>query len=567
MLALIQDWTLMVRGARQGYQTRQYATELAEAIDQSFRHHMGCNASAVVAAFAEMVAIAKRRLQAHMGEVRSWMRSKNATRAIEAFLSSTPLAERPEVSAKAMAFGKDLPKLREYLWNVAENRARAIFTFDLGELTAGAPPSQRQALEKIIVGRALEFGEMTAADLEHLHLSNPVQLRPLILLDERTVFCASPMLVTLNLAEIVEDLCGANDKLKKAAERARAEWLEARLSGLVRKYLPHADVRENVKWTDEGVTWECDVVAVLDRTVIVFEAKSAKIRAAARRGATTSLKSTLHELVVAPSEQSLRFKRRVLEANETLTFQTNTGPLEVDPTDLKDIARVNVLQDVVGPLSAHWPQLKAAGLIPADVDIAPSMSVFELETVFDLLTLEVERCHYLARRAELEWNATYIADELDLLAVYLQTQFNIGDSEFGGSILGFYGESLNLAPTYDDEGVKLPLRLTPRRTPFWSQLLESLEAVRPIGWTRFGHRLLNFDFDNQKRIERLLKAGLRHVRNKPGDRYAMGVTVTSSKRRRTIAVCVSKPGPFEQLQYDHSHVARLTFAEGPRTMC
>ena len=38
--------------------------------------------------------------------------------------------------------------------------------------------------------------------------------------------------------------------------------------------------------------------------------------------------------------------------------------------------------------------------------------------------------HYLVRRAEFERNAVYSGDEIDLLALYVQTGFNIGEAEF-----------------------------------------------------------------------------------------------------------------------------------------
>ena len=38
--------------------------------------------------------------------------------------------------------------------------------------------------------------------------------------------------------------------------------------------------------------------------------------------------------------------------------------------------------------------------------------------------------HYLVRRGEFERNAVYSGDEIDLLALYVQTGFNIGESEF-----------------------------------------------------------------------------------------------------------------------------------------
>jgi hypothetical protein len=99
--------------------------------------------------------------------------------------------------------------------------------------------------------------------------------------------------------------------------------------------LPQADVREQVKWSDDGgvTTWESDLVAIIDKTVLIFEAKSAKLSAPARRGALRSLKDALNELIVAPSEQSLRLKQRILGASGKLSFTTRQGPLILQSKD------------------------------------------------------------------------------------------------------------------------------------------------------------------------------------------------------------------------------------------
>ena len=60
------------------------------------------------------------------------------------------------------------------------------------------------------------------------------------------------------------------------------------------------------------------------------------------------------------------------------------------------------------------------------------MALTDLEIVFELLPRVHEKLHYLERRAEFEHNADYTADEIDLLAFYLQTGFNIGEDEYDG---------------------------------------------------------------------------------------------------------------------------------------
>lgn len=565
MLSLVRRWTLAVRGPRQGFQTRQYVSELAAAVNESFRHHYGCDATEVVAALSAIIDISESRVQAHLEDMRSWMTRKNSAKAmLDAFIRNLDRDEQEEILSRAAVVQHDRKQLFALLWNINEQRWVRLFRFSYSELVATAPIGQRQSIISALCELSIDFGAVTDADLQHLHLNNPIQRRPLIKLDDRSFFCAGPQIVGVHLAEIVEGLCGRVPTLKKAAERARADWLEARVSAVARKYLCHADIREQVKWSDDdGVTtWESDLLAIIDKTILIFEAKSAKLSAPARRGARRSLKDALNELVVAPSEQSARLKKRILGASGTLSFNTRQGPLILQPNDVRDIVRVNIVHDAVGPLSSHWPQLKQAGFVREDADLAPTMSVFDLETVFELLPREVERCHYLSRRTELERNATYTADELDLLALYSKTRFNIGADEYDGIHHNWYGLSTTLKYVRDESvGVKLfsPSAAT---TEFWANILTALETKLPVGWTRFGHRLLNVDISQQKKIEKLMRTGLRKTRGKPHLFFHTGITFGTANKKQTIAVAVGAPVHPGQFEHNLMTCAESAFNQG-----
>src|SRR3546814_4063407 len=88
-----------------------------------------------------------------------------------------------------------------------------------------------------------------------------------------------------------------------------------------------------------------------------------------------------------------------------------------------------MLFDTLGPLTAGSRTLVDAGFIAADAPMAPSMSIFELETLFELLPDQISRLHYLRRRAELETVTEFEADEMDLIAFYLETSFCIPQLE------------------------------------------------------------------------------------------------------------------------------------------
>lgn len=564
LLGLIQSWTLAVRGARHDYQTRRYAFALAKIVDASFRHYHGCTATSFVEAIERFYDLVEERVQAERASLRRWVRKKSGIAMIYAFVEGLDNTTAAEISAATMPYRYDRDHVTALLINRFEQRLSGVFTLQYEDMVAKTPASEREALIRLLRSRALRFGEVKRSTLEHLHLDNPVRMRPFIELDPQAFFCPAPQTLGVQMSEILDDLCAIGPSLKKKAEKARADLLEKQLADVVRRFLPSAELREKVKWSeDDGITtWESDLVAVIDKTVLVFEAKSAKISPPAGRGAVDSLKHALNDLVVDPSLQSLRLKARIENANGPLNFHTAQGPFMIDADVIRSVIRVNILHDPIGPLSSHWPQLARAGFVPAELDIAPSMTVFDLETVFETLSLQIERCHYLSRRTELERNAVYTADELDLLAVYQKHQFNVGEAEFDGTRLEWYGASLKITPEYSTRRAEGTLSAHMKRTGFWRNLLVTLEKNKDVGWTRLGHRLLNADVRVQRRVERLYKKGMQAVTRDPSNFFTSGVTVGSKFRLDTISVSVGAPDSHEQFEANLDYAAKSAFDQG-----
>lgn len=561
LIDLVRNWTLAVRGERHPKQTRRYTADMANAVDTVFRNAYGCSAVAVVQTIENVVILTEKRLRALIETTRPWLKKASPKAMLEAYVANLEPEAALEVRTAVAPFADKLDHVKGYLWNRMEADYAPLLTFTFDEL---APPhlKERNPLRSVLDSLSLSFGAMDDDALKHLHLDNPVRLQPLIQLDNGCYFCPCPPIVGLGLSEIFQALCNRVPKVAKRLESARAEWLEQRLEALVAEYLPQADLRRSVSWIDtDGVRWESDVVAVIDKTVLAFEAKSGKVSPPARRGAENSLKNDLDKLVGDASVQSARLKALLEAASAPIPFETATGPWMIDPAEVRDIVRVNVLLDTIGPLSSHWPRLMACGLLRTS-DMAPSMSLFELETVFEVLTLQRERCHYLSRRAELERTSTYIADELDLLALYLDTQFNLGDKEHSKTPLELYGWSDKLAHAYASsyETPKFPIR----RRPLWSRLLNTLESQCPQGWTRFGHRLLNVNYQGQVKFERMVESGWKKIRHKPPETFfTSGLTTGLPDRPEAIGFCIGSSDPI--LFQDALHHGTLS-ATGPANL-
>lgn len=130
-------------------------------------------------------------------------------------------------------------------------------------------------------------------------------------------------------------------------------------------------------------------------------------------------------------------------------FSTKEGSENrIDISGVKKIVHLSVTFDLLGPLQACLRDLVHAGLVSPEVDLNPAIHVADLEIVLETLERNSEKLHYLARRAEFESHAKYIADEADLLALYLDKGLNLGEHEFDGTLLVLYGLSRILDPYF-----------------------------------------------------------------------------------------------------------------------
>lgn len=563
LISLLRDWTMAIRGSRHGHQTEELSRALATAVDPAFRREHDCNPDEFVTTMLGAIATLDGRMRSHLEWVKSWIRKRSGIAMIEAFTQPIAADVAARIEADLLPHRYDRRKVESLLWAISEDRLVTMLTFTAEELLAPANPADPAPLTALINGMSLNFGEIDDNALQHILLDNPTKLKPFIALGDGRYFLANPHSLGMNAAEILQDICNRAPGTKVGTEDMRAEWLESKLHLIVSTFFPHADIRRSVKWSDpvDNRGYESDVIAMIDKTIIVFEAKSAKIDGPARRGALNSLKGALRKLVVEPSNQSARFKRMLEAATGKLVLKSDDGDFEIDADIIRDVIRVNVVLDAVGPLSAHWPRLKNAGLIPNDAEIAPTMSVFELETVLESLTMEVERCHYLSRRGELEKQVTYVADELDLLAFYIENQFNVQSTRLGGE-LWLYGKSAEVALGYSEAWMAGKLSIPIKRTPTWQALLRTIEEKRPIGWTRFGHRLLNFDLAAQRGAERALRQGWRQVSRAKDSFFTTGVTAGEGDRASTVSLVIGPTPNPATFQSNLAYAANSAFDQG-----
>lgn len=508
----IRGDTQMVRGEFHTHQTDRYLRAVFRHVDVRFQAVHGVSATALLDLQGALLAQIEGKIAAWRRSVYRIRRERKPARALRVwakeFGGDDPDA-RTKIETKATTLDVPPEYLPTFLVEEACLRLRDVYAFDLGDVDALLPASvDPESAKRTVEAWSLGFGDLSGANPAHLYLANPVWIRPFIRLGEGRYLWPSPGTMIAFAFDMFEALIDADQSLKTAYETARAKVLEDELARLVTAAFSGGAVFTGMKWTgdEDGLPYETDAAVVIDRTLLIFEAKAGRVSATARRGADARLKREIAKLMAAPAAQSARLERQLRSRPGVHVMTANEGEVRIDPAAIDTIIRYNVTFNTLGALSSRWPDLVKAGLISPDLPYTPTMSAADLDVVTELVERPAEIVHYLRRRAEFEKNAAYIADEYDLVAFYLDTGFNIGTTEYDGTYLGIYGMSGMLDEWFSRRapGQPLPARPRPKRTRLWDRLLDHLESRRPPNWVEMSHRLLDVDFETQTGLEEAL---------------------------------------------------------------
>ncbi len=171
---------------------------------------------------------------------------------------------------------------------------------------------------------------------------------------------------------------------------------------------------------------------------------------------------------------------------------------------MRKVVRVSVCLEDFGSIQSSLKQLENTRWLPADFVPCPTMNLADFETVFDPLEHPVQILHYMMKREAVEASVGYLADELDLLGLYLTTLLNIGDVEPDVELT--LSEMSALLDTYYnslDAGVTLD-KPRPATSPLFASIFSQLELRGAARWTEIGVALNMFSPDGQSRITKML---------------------------------------------------------------
>lgn len=503
--ARMRAFTQAVRNWGYPDQIAQVVTELFFPLDDAALAAIGVAPSALFRMFLGIIAT----VEARMGPLAAARKVIESTK-VPRDLKKSMAASVPD----SISLEEGIDQVRKGMLLHQSFALVDACTFTLDELMSiYAADVDQQSFASAIDGLSYGFGDLADTQVDDIFLDNPVWQRPFVRLDDGKYFISIPgMLLSFGL-DILEALVVAVPALKEPYLKRRGMYLEDSLTTQFQGAFPDAEIYQGSRWVD-GKLWENDVLVVIDHVAVVIEAKSNAVHAS-REGNPGGLKQNVKDVMATPSAQGSRFEQYLRNNPGPIRFRTNKSGVfnEFDTSKVKQFVRLNVSLRPLGGLHSRWPLLRDAGLIAAEVDMAPTMTLADLKSVFDVLDGPCQKLHYLARRAEFERNARYTGDELDLLALYLETGFNIGRLEFDSGDLLLMGGSKRLAPYFmrDETGKPAP---KPRLvlSPWWAKMVRHTETTKLPGWPRLGMALLSVPYEDQIRIERRFHGAKQAVR-------------------------------------------------------
>lgn len=574
-LRVVQEYlrahTTVVRNWGYFSSVTRISAELLSGIDQQFMAHYGLAASDVVRLFEHLVRRQEARVSDHWARVQEVLCLTTVEEMVDAFFARFPFdGQTAEVAAELKREALTTRRLKAALLPMADQYLAAEFFFASDQIAQemGLPPA---AVDDLLRQLSLNFGALADTSVDRFFLSNPVWLRPLIALESPgQYFCALPQTLMSFVYQIVDELVKPYPEVAKRLSDVRSDFLESEVERLLKAAFPDVQVVPRFKWRDGDQEFETDAMLRFDSTILLVEAKSAKVSWPALRGAPDRLLRDVRELIVAPSEQSGRLATKLQQ--EIALRSGGSAPQMNFPLSLEKVTavvRLSVsLQDFATVQSV--PSLLAqADVLKNRYPLAPCISLADLEVLIDLLEEPHVRLHYIRQRASTMLTQQVVGDELDMLGLYLDTSLNFGGLQPLEQNITLHGYSARLDKYYTamDEGERA--RKPRRATIAWFNRLCDQISKRPIfGWSELTSALLSLTPIQQQNVEREVQKIARRIRGGKPIRDGKDTIVLVGPEWVNTALAIRardkrQPGKFlegaEQLAsevFEHQHVDR-----------
>lgn len=537
--------TTAVRNWSYEYQMQEVVHDLATLVNNDFKQYYGFDGDVIMKLLFSLINEVENRVNAHAKKLRSFL-SKNDSIAVqneyERVFENVPRSSLKTKKEFAKRF-KNVSDLKTMLMMHSDLELQELFVFDVQEMIELSNNRLKEEDIRTVFNQwGLEFNELKDNNTEYFLLDNPVQSKPFINLGADRYYSSLWTVMSHSSIWLLEGLIKANKNLTTRYNKIRGVYLEEQVELLFKKAFPDALIYTGSQWEGEDKKlFENDLLVIIDSFAIVVEAKAGSISPPAKRGATERLFKTLQELIDEPSTQALRFIEYLKNNNKKLNLSTVKGNKNIiDASKLKFFIPLGVTLSHLGAISTNLKLLIESGVTDKKVNqLAPSISLTDLQIIFDFLPSIAQKVHYLQTRREIESNINYIGDEIDLLAWYMDSAFAFGKNEYEKN--DYYNISLKskeldyyIIQKARGEHIQNP---TLKLTKWWQDLLNHLESSKKQLWLENCFILLNISLEAQEYFEKMLQDMIDKIKSgNPPQRHNWVMMDNDIKDKRYIII-------------------------------
>lgn len=261
-------------------------------------------------------------------------------------------------------------------------------------------------------------GDLKAYEVEEMYLHNPINDKPIILLEPGILFLPNVNAIFINLFEIFEKIIKFDNQEKQIYFDERTEYLEKKTADIISsKFEFIGKIYLNSQW-DDIRHGENDCTLLYENYAIVFEDKSGRVNRNTHKGLLKSAYKDNKKLIEESSEQATDFANLLMKnLGKELTLKVKGGEQNViDLKRIKHILNVGVVfeETVLQNISLGGKKHN------------PIVSIFQLNKIFQCLEA-AEIVDYFIKRNQIERNISYQADEYDFLYTYLKNGLNTSE--------------------------------------------------------------------------------------------------------------------------------------------
>jgi hypothetical protein len=501
--------TLAVRNWAYPEQMKKISLDLAKLLRTDFEKLYCLDPEKLIVVFLSLVEEVEYKLNKHVKKIRDLFKINNYIDLVDFYNKHLHKIEKIE-GERIEEFWKlaheNIDVLKSMLICHSDLMLMHIFTFTIQDIVDLYGDNLKfNELKDIFNSWSLSFEDLKGVEIEHILLSNPIHEKPFIKIEDEKYFSANISLFPHICFSLFEKLLFKSNNVRtKYSDKIKPKYLEDKVNDLFHENFPNAYIYRNIKWKDPvtKTDFENDILIQLENFVICVECKSGLVTAPARRGAPDRLSKTLKKLIEEPAIQANRLIEN-LKNNYKFDFNSNENKISINCSTIDYFIPIGITLENLNFLGSNIKKMIEAKIFKKKIsELAPSISLSDLECIFELLPLETQKIHYLERRREIEAHLKYEADELDLLAFYLNTGFNIGDLEFDEKAELFLPlASKELDPYFISKKTgKLVEIPEPDLTKYWKELLYYISRTRFKKWVEASYVLLNFTKEEQEKF-------------------------------------------------------------------